>query len=645
MKRILLFIIICTLEFPVMPFTSNAAKDTWRGMHSKNFYLIGNASEKDIRQVATRLEQFREAFTTVFPSTRTAASQPITVIVFKNHASFEPFMPAHNGRITQVAGYFLPNDEGRYILLTSEMEGDFPYSVIFHEYVHNLSEDSSRPLPTWLSEGLAELYSTFRVSGDKKVSLGIPLSDHIYELRQSKFLTLPELFSINTNSNEYNEGDKRSIFYAESWALVHYMIMGDSARRQKLQKFILSINAGVSMDDSFRQAFQMDYQTMQKELQDYVKQSKYHYVTYELNEKLDFDKNAQTVAISEAEAEYQLGSVLSLQMRTDGETHLRNAVALDPNMADAHALLGRVLMYQGKVTEAKEHLEHAVTADSKSYLAHYYYAWALSREGADDKRRLVNSFPTANIPKIRNELIRAIELNPNYVEAYHLLGFVNLIDNKEIDETIQLMNRALAISPGNENVNLILGQLYLHKSDFESARKIMEPLTRTAKSPELRAMATDIMRQLDMAAEVYKQYHDSGNKSSSSPDTSTSSTTTGNTNTATPPGPPRLKRRGEETSGLCISFPGEQVKGFLTELECTRTGFVLFIEAEGKTIKFETDSSKLKMVTCGLAGGEDFTCGALKKPRAVTVFYQKQDNPKKGFEGLANAIVFVQPPQ
>ena len=33
-----------------------AAKDEWVQVRSKNFFLVGNASEKDIRKVATRLE-------------------------------------------------------------------------------------------------------------------------------------------------------------------------------------------------------------------------------------------------------------------------------------------------------------------------------------------------------------------------------------------------------------------------------------------------------------------------------------------------------------------------------------------------------------------------------------------------------------
>jgi len=46
------------LSFSAAPL-SVSAKDSWVSVRSKNFLLVGNASEKEIRQVALRLEQFR----------------------------------------------------------------------------------------------------------------------------------------------------------------------------------------------------------------------------------------------------------------------------------------------------------------------------------------------------------------------------------------------------------------------------------------------------------------------------------------------------------------------------------------------------------------------------------------------------------
>ncbi|MDQ3323212.1 MAG: hypothetical protein M3525_12395, partial [Acidobacteriota bacterium] len=71
--------------------TNTFAKNEWLRVRSKNFNLIGNASEKDIRKVATRLEQFREVFRQVLSKANLNSPIPTTVIVFKNEAAFTPF--------------------------------------------------------------------------------------------------------------------------------------------------------------------------------------------------------------------------------------------------------------------------------------------------------------------------------------------------------------------------------------------------------------------------------------------------------------------------------------------------------------------------------------------------------------------------
>ena len=77
---------------------------------------------------------------------------------------------------------------------------------------------------------------------------------------------------------------------------------------------------------------------------------------------------------------------------------------------------------------------------------------------------------------------------------------------------------------------------------------------------------------------------------------------------------------------------------------CNSKAIILFVESEGKTVKFETeDPSKMKMITCGLAGSEEFTCGRFAKPRLMTIFYNKLTNPKTGIEGNPTAVVFMQP--
>jgi hypothetical protein len=85
-------------------------KDIWTKVRSNNFLLVGNASEKQINEVAVRLEQFREGFglLTGFRSNPAVATR---VIVFKSNDSFDPFKPIYQGRPSNVAGYFQSGED------------------------------------------------------------------------------------------------------------------------------------------------------------------------------------------------------------------------------------------------------------------------------------------------------------------------------------------------------------------------------------------------------------------------------------------------------------------------------------------------------------------------------------------------------
>src|SRR5262249_58604605 len=123
--------------------------DVWLKAKSKHFMLIGDASEKEIRNAGVRLEQFREAFSQIFsqifsPSVINS-SVPITVIVFKNDLAYKPFKPLYQGKPANVSGHFQSSGDTAYIALAAGRNQANPYAVSFHEYVHALT--TARPLP------------------------------------------------------------------------------------------------------------------------------------------------------------------------------------------------------------------------------------------------------------------------------------------------------------------------------------------------------------------------------------------------------------------------------------------------------------------------------------------------------------------
>src|SRR5207244_8368198 len=138
-----------------------------------------------------------------------------------------------------------------YITLTTETRGEQdPFNVIFHEYTHLLVNNTMGNVPVWFNEGLAEYYSTFTISDGRKVVLGKPISNHVFLLRQNKMLPLRTLFQVDQHSPYYNERDKQSIFYAESWALMHYLILG-AKKLVQMDKFIKAMDAGAPMEKAF----------------------------------------------------------------------------------------------------------------------------------------------------------------------------------------------------------------------------------------------------------------------------------------------------------------------------------------------------------------------------------------------------------
>ena len=247
---------------------STYAKDEWIQVRSKNFLLIGNASEKEIRKVGTRLEQFRETFRLLFPNTNLTSPIATNVVVFKSDGSYKNFKPKRaDGKIDEnVAGYFQPGEDLNYITLAVGGDDSRTYSVIFHEYVHFIvnSNFGKSEVPPWFNEGLAEYYSTFEIKDDQEVKLGLPLVRHLELLAETSLTPLQTIFNIS-NFQLHQMGDHSTgIFYAESWALIHYLVQ--TGKSAGLAAFLKLLSKNTPPEKAFQDAFQISYKEMEKEL-------------------------------------------------------------------------------------------------------------------------------------------------------------------------------------------------------------------------------------------------------------------------------------------------------------------------------------------------------------------------------------------
>jgi tetratricopeptide (TPR) repeat protein len=489
---------ICAFGVPTA-----AAKDVWTSVRTRNFTFIGNIGERELQRFALQLEQFQAAFARLFTRAQMRLPAPTRVVIFRNDAAFHPFKPLLDGRPMVVTGFIRSASDLNYIALAADAPGGNPYAVVHHEFVHALIRNNTRRVPVWFGEGLAEYYSIFELSGDgSRVLLGKPIPGHVYTLRERPLLPLETFLAVDFNSPHYNERDQKGVFYAQSWALVHYFMQGgERARRESFVRFVDLVSAGAPVEASLKQAFNIDLPTLEQNLKNYISRRNYIYETLSLGERLNIDAGMQTTQLAEAEVEYYLGDLLRHTERFDeAEAYLERAIALDENMAAARASLGVVRARQRRFEEARKLLASAATKNSGTSAAnpliHYYYAWAVSREYTSPQHA-VTSFPPEAVRLMRGELRKAVELAPEFAEAHRLLAFVNLIVNQDLRDAEALLRRAQMLSPGEAEYDYLLARVMLQQQRFSEAREVLATLVKGDVSPGLMARARELIAIID----------------------------------------------------------------------------------------------------------------------------------------------------
>ncbi|HWS86374.1 MAG TPA: tetratricopeptide repeat protein [Pyrinomonadaceae bacterium] len=634
-----------------------AAKETWTSVRSQNFFLVGSASEKEIRQVATRLEQFREVFTKLFPKVNFNTPVPTTVVVFKSDSAYKPFKPVADGKTVEVGGYFQSGEDVNYITLTPERAGGAPnpYGTIYHEYTHLLVNNSLGPgaAPAWFNEGLAEYYSTFAVEDDRKVHLGRLIDHHIYLLREQKMIPLAQLFAVTHYSLERNRHDVRSLFYAQSWALMHYLIQGDGGKRvPQLGVFLDLSKKGVPTDEGFRRAFQTDTATMEKELHRYVRANTFMTTTTTFPRKLEFDAQMTSAPLTEAEAEAYLGDLLlHIRRPEEAAARLQRALDLDPKNVMARTSLGMARLRQKREAEAIVHLREAAAAAATNYLPHYSYAYALSRVGLGEGGYMPTGYPPDRAAEMRAALRKAISLRPDFPESYHLLAWVTLVNGGDPAEGVRLIRQALSLAPGNQHYALVLAQLYLRQEKFDEARRTAELLAREGTDPGLRATAQQVLGSINNYEGQLKRYRAAQEEYARG-------------------GEPRVvlreevdAKQAEEGAGsgksedervaealaqaindaLRKPQAGEtRLSAVLTSIECGPKGLVFVLKAGDRTLRLTAAGfGGLHLVNFNQQTDPQLTCGARKSETPSVVTFRAERDARAKTDGPLVALEFV----
>src|SRR6185437_5557999 len=302
-------------------------------------------------------------------------------------------------------------------------------------------------------------------------------------------IPLDVLFRVDQTSPYYNEQNQTSMFYAESWALTHYLMLGDNGSHKKL---LLAYLQGLQQDDAQNEAATKafgDLNKLQKDLQRYINGSSFFQVHVPAPAPIP-DGDLQTREISDAEADAYLGGFAALRGHPqEAKPLLEQALQLDPKLALAYQNLGLTQLSTGQRSAALASFSQAVKLDPKNALTRYLRAYL--------------SFGQRNVSmgdlQIDEDLHQAIALDPDFAPSYGLLAVYLAASNENLPEALAMAQKGVSLEPGNALYALSLAQVLARMGRFGDAETAARTARANATNPAERVNADQFLAYLQRA--------------------------------------------------------------------------------------------------------------------------------------------------
>jgi Flp pilus assembly protein TadD len=468
---------------------ARAAEPQWVEVRSPHFTVLTDAGEKQGREVALRFEQMRNVYGTLLQRARINMPVPLEVLAFRGSKEMKQGLPLWKGKPVEAAGYYQPGSDRDYILV--DLSATNVWHVVFHEYAHLLLRGNYPATAPWFDEGFAEYYATVDITA-KSVEVGkMPEGDDDILLHDTR-MSLVDLFSVGRDSPAYNEsGSKRSMFYAQSWLVVHYLI--DMKKLpQAGQYFDLVQNQHRPVPDAIRQAFGMEPKQLDKLVNDYSHSDKVVAYTFALPSIMsNGDYKARKLGDMEARA-----AVADMKLHTrdhfdEGVAELEAILQQKPDLASAHRGLGYAYLHKGDFRRAGEHFKQAADLDPQDPRVLYYAALLINRES------LAGGSSSTDAGEMKQKLDTALGIDPDFADAWNLLAFADMM-LQDPRGALDALKKAIQLSPREERYQLNLGIFYLQQRRWDDAAGILEHL-KDSSNPEIAEQAAQNLALLDEA--------------------------------------------------------------------------------------------------------------------------------------------------
>lgn len=451
-----------------------AAPSHWFVARSPHFEIYSDAGPESATRSLARFEELRFFFehyqiiqTNTFPRRR----PPIRVVAFSSQREYEGF------KVRPTADAYYTATEDRDYIVLPVLENSRSFAIAAHEYAHSVLYSRSLKLPPWLSEGIAELFSTVTVT-NRRFEFGGPLRARVDVLRHQQWLPASYLFTREPDAEQHPTRETTALFYAESWAIVD-MLDSASAYTPHFAELVAALNAEPATSlSAIARVYGKTPDAVLADAKVWIENGRSSRRTFPAFSPEKFPVSLQR--LSEDQSRILIADLLFADGEwTRSEQIYRSLLRQSPENPDLLASLGTLALRRSRKDEAADYFRRAL--DKHLQDARLCYRYALLADELDMPAK-----------EIERALERAISIQPNYDEARYKLA---LLESNEGEYAAAVNNLQLMEKPSGQRAFVYWVALSNALSELDRRDEAIfaaDQAMRFATTSEERARATQL---------------------------------------------------------------------------------------------------------------------------------------------------------
>ena len=618
--------------------SAHAADQHWLRVSSDHFIVATDAGEKTGHDVAAHFEQMRGIFGQLLSRGKLRMSEPMEIIAIRGDKDYSQMAPQVGGKAISSAGFWLSGEDRIFVVLNL-FEPD-SWRVVEHQFAHYMLSYNYPPTPPWFDEGFAGYFASLNLTA-KSAELGsdpelhpssqTDLLGHQVEVKNLKsfteilqnpvWLAWPDLLTMKNRAANGQEGTHRTLFYAQSWILMHYLLNKD--KMSELGKYFGLVEIQrTPVERAVQQAFGMTVTQLDQEVKAYFHSLAPLFTALDDSQRPnappipqatnqtalpfsvdDIGTSSKSLPIPEAQALVDEMELRIPERRQQAFDQLQKLIA-DPKTETvvAHRALAWAYVQKSDTSHAFEELNAALRLNANDPWTRFGLALASYHSGEQGAR-------VQGLANMMESLHVVLDEYPDFAEAYNMLGWARLAGGGG-NAAVESMKQAVQLSPRDEEYQLRLSRAYLAAKKFDDATATLERL-KLSQDPRIAQAASKDIEDLPFLKKYGVPPQEAAASAKSNPVAAPNQKSANDEDEDSDTDQAASSSSPVNVKTTIDKRPVNFLKATLLSVDCSKPpAAIVSVSRGGKILKFRTADYK----SLAVIGPTDFSCAWKRIP-------------------------------